>query len=356
MAVIGTPVAGATGLLLGPVTTTLYDIPVPPKRRALAMTASTCASLRVQILDDNGDPVDLSVYSPDNFTVTLAVGEYIGSDPALAKVSVGVMEPDCSSGWVSAALPSSAIRQAGIYLAQISLTDDTLYPRCGSDGETITAITPSATELVIDTLRLDDTTYSYVYPFDARAAVGVGEVLVLRQQIVKDVCLALSNTLYLGVEKGILGAETSTQPGPPSLAEVRLELRDFPEVNRLLDEYEFDAAEVHYAAMKCVDYFNEVPPSLDQVYDGSSFPSRFHWMEGTIYYLLRIAVAWYDRNKLEYNAGGVAINDLNRSEAYLRHMQMRQQKWEDWVRRTKLKLNSESGFLSLGSEYSNGWW
>jgi hypothetical protein len=359
MPVTATPVytgeAATTDVVLSPTITRLYDIPVPPKRRAAAITQGSCAALRIQLVNEAGDALDLSSYVPERYTVALAMGEYVASDSSQACLAIGSIESPASAGWVSVTLPALVARRPGIYLAQVAVTDDLVYPRCAEEGEVVQSITTTTEAITIRVVKLDTSTADYVYPVTASVIVGIAAVLTLKQQLVRDVCIVLNNVLYVSIEKGLLG-NTCNSVGPPSLAEVRLELRDFPEVNRLLDEYEFDAAEVLLAATRCVEYFNEVPPELDQRYDTSSFPSRYHWMEGTIYHLLRIAIAWYDRNKLAYSAGGVQVDDLNRSEAYLRHLQMRQQKWEEWVKRTKNRLNAESGFLSLGSDYNSGWW
>ena len=362
MPVTGTPVyageVAPSGVILTPTVTQLWDIPVPPKRRAVVMTRANCASLRVQLHDGNGDALDLSTYVPETYTFTLALGEYISRDQGTRHIVTGDIEAPATAGWCTATVPTAVATCPGIYLAQAAITDDTVYPRCEVEGEVVQSVTPTTTETTVRTVRPDTSTHDYVYPASSEVLVGVGAVLQLKQQIVRNVCIVVSNILYVSVERGLLGAGGgNAPPGPPSLAEVRLELRDYPEVNRLLDNYEFDEAEILHAALRCIDYFNEIPPELDQRFDSSNFTWRHHWMEGIVYHLLQVAISWLDRNKLSYSAGGVQVDDLGRSEPYLRHMQMRKQKWEEWVKRTKIRLNSESAFMSLGSEYSQnyGW-
>jgi hypothetical protein len=344
-------------VILTPTVTQLWDIPVPPKRRAVVMTRANCASLRVQLVDANGDALDLSTYVPETYTFTVALGEYVSRDQGNRYIVTGEIESPATAGWCSATVPTEVAIKPGIYLAQAAITDDTSYPRCAVEGEVVQTITATATETTIRTLRPDTSTHDYVYPAGSEVIVGLEATLQLKQQLVRNVCVVISNILYVSVERGLLGVGGSgAPPGPPSMAEVRLELRDYPEVNRLLDNYEFDEAEILHAALRCVDYFNEVPPELDQRFDSSNFTWRYHWMEGIVYHLLQVAISWLDRNKLNYSAGGVQVDDLGRSGPYIAHMQMRKQKWEEWVKRTKTRLNAESGFLSLGSEYNQSGW
>jgi len=311
-----------------------------------------CSQVRVQLLDAQGDPVDLTAYAAGPFTVAGAVRETAQCEYD-ALYSVGEFDDDMTSGWVSIPLPTSTVNAPGIYLLEVVITDDTEYPRALTAGE-----------VVIASAKLDELTYristegpgvdvfhQYDFALGVLPVVGINQTLVARQQLVKNVCVVLHNQLYLLVERGIHGLTDNPRLGPPSLAEVRLHLRDFPEGNLLLDEYEFDAAEIALCAERVVLYFNELAPVITQQYDTRTFPFRYHWLEGITYHLYLIAAAWHRRNRLPYSAGGLTVDDTGKEKEYLQAAMLHERNFKDWAQKQKVRLNMEDGFGIFGSDY-----
>lgn len=141
-----------------------------------------------------------------------------------------------------------------------------------------------------------------------------------------------------------------------SIAEVRLALRDScPDINFLLDEKEYAAKEIAWAIRRAVDYWNEVPPPVE-TYNTSNFPYHYHWMESVIGELQVMVGTWKLRNHLDYNAGGVSIDDTRRWRDYMEQGLLRQKTYKDWVLQKKLELNINGSIMLLRSNYASGWW
>lgn len=140
--------------------------------------------------------------------------------------------------------------------------------------------------------------------------------------------------------------------GPPSIAEIRLHLRDSsPAESYLLEHLMFDDAEIALAIARPVMYWNEIPPPLDVVYNTQTFPFRYHWLEGICANLFMMVAEQFRRNQLSYSAGGLSVDDQNKEAGYERAGQARWQAYREWVRATKASINLESCYGEVTSSY-----
>jgi hypothetical protein len=133
--------------------------------------------------------------------------------------------------------------------------------------------------------------------------------------------------------------------GPLSIPEIRLALLDLGSLgnspfSNLLDDMEFSDVEIVYAMRRVVDIWNETPPPVLQL-STMNFPYRHWWTVGTTAQLLRMAAARYRRNRLDYNAGGVAINDQSKADEYEKIAEMQMAEFKDWMMREKYRINME---------------
>jgi hypothetical protein len=160
-----------------------------------------------------------------------------------------------------------------------------------------------------------------------------------------------SNTCSLIITRSTF--ESYGRPGgPPSIAEVRLHLRDSgPSESYLLENLMFDDAEIALATTRPVMYWNEVPPPLSPMYNTQTFPYRYHWLEGICANLFMMVAEQYRRNQLDYQAGGMTVNDQNKEANYERAGQARWQAYREWVRATKASINLESCYGEVTSNY-----
>jgi hypothetical protein len=140
------------------------------------------------------------------------------------------------------------------------------------------------------------------------------------------------------------------EPGIPTVAEVRLYLRDTPADNTLLDDVEFSAAEVMAALRRPIDIWNETTPDVIR-YTAATFPWREHWMQAAVGYLMKTASYHYFRNELSYSSGGLSAADKDKGQTYMKLAEMQLEEFKSWMMRKKVEINMNMGYGTLGSPY-----
>ncbi len=129
--------------------------------------------------------------------------------------------------------------------------------------------------------------------------------------------------------------------------DIRMWLRDNePELNTLLDDYEFSPEEIRQAITYAQDYWNEQPPYIGNI-DYDRNPFRFHLLQGTVGNLLFMAANRYRRNHLQYQAGGLAVDDQNKSQLYEASAARIWEEFKQWVRMNKRTINASNGFATF---------
>lgn len=159
--------------------------------------------------------------------------------------------------------------------------------------------------------------------------------------------------MWFEVRKGV----NSAVPGnnPINIAEIRLMCRDsVPEMNALLLEYEFSDTEIAFCIMRPVEEWNEALPPVT-TYTGATFPWRENWRKATTGYLMRTAARKLLRDDLEYSAGGLAINDKRKWDAYAKMGDKLIEEWRTWMKQKKVQLNSQYCYGTVGSRAFSGW-
>lgn len=125
-----------------------------------------------------------------------------------------------------------------------------------------------------------------------------------------------------------------------SIAEVRLMIRDkCSEDNFLLDSVEFSDTEIAWAITHPVEYWNEIPPPLTPVYTTKNFPYRYNWSSGIIGELLGLAALSYERNRLQYSAANLAVDDKDKANYYTQASRQYLKDYQTWVLQKKKALN-----------------
>jgi hypothetical protein len=169
--------------------------------------------------------------------------------------------------------------------------------------------------------------------------------------------LQFTNTGLLFIEPGLFGVPKGHSSiadrleGPPSLQEIRLSIRDYPTHNLLLDDVEFRGVEILQAITRPIRNFNEFPPPISRKYSTNDFPWKEHWLRGIHGYLYQMAEAWYRRNRLNTNAGGVSVDDLNKFNEYARESKRALTEWERFMLLKKTELNMRDTVTTVGSTY-----
>ena len=138
----------------------------------------------------------------------------------------------------------------------------------------------------------------------------------------------------------------------PTIREVRYHMDDVcAEDNTLIDELEFSDSDIIQSMMSCVDYANGSMggAGLGGGWTVNNFPShgRFALKQGTAAQLLRSKALQLLRNTLPINAGGITIDDQDKSDRYLKISELLNLDWVTYVGRLHHQKNLKSGFISI---------
>ena len=151
----------------------------------------------------------------------------------------------------------------------------------------------------------------------------------------------------------ITGNIAQNMAGPPTILEIRLQLRDSsPEENSLLDGFNFSDEEIAIATLRCIQYFNETDPNVGVYYTTNNFPSRYYLTEGIIGQLFRIVAEYHRKNNLQYQSGGLSVDDRNKEQNYAQAGEQHWALFVDWVKRQKVKINMAAGYGVVNSYYA----
>lgn len=248
----------------------------------------------------DSDSEDFDVIGTPDIGVTLRMREITGATPTTDKVySVDVTVIDEETGEVrSAVLPDKIVRKPGVYLEEWGVFD--------SQGQ-----------------------------------------------------MLFSNQCCCFVRAGLFGLSNTSSPvlGPPTIETIRLSLRDSHAAdNTLLQNVEFDAAEISQAVTRPILYWNESPPPLRPAMTTITFPFKEIWLKGIQAYLLEIAAHNYRRNHLPYNAGGIAIDDKAKEQQYSVIASQALQDFRTMVLTKKAEINTQLFSGWSGSPYSGMFW
>jgi len=150
----------------------------------------------------------------------------------------------------------------------------------------------------------------------------------------------------------IRGDVTRKSTQPLSIADVRMALYDLdPELNMLIDRLEFEDAQIAYCMQRPIDMWNETPPQVT-IYTQATFPSREFWLRGTMGFLLRQISYLYTRNTLNYQAGGMSVNDQDRGKDYLTLANGLLGEYKEWMERTKTAQNLSQFYGTIDSGFN----
>lgn len=167
--------------------------------------------------------------------------------------------------------------------------------------------------------------------------------------------MLFSNQCCTFVRRGLFGVDTDPfrrNLGPPTLEEIRLAMRDnAPADNMLLDDIEFDSAEISQAVLRPIQYWNETPPPIRPLLTTKTFPFREMWLLGIQAYLFDMVANHYRRNQLAYNAGGVSVDDKNKEQQYRAASNQLTQQFREMLRAKKIEINISLFSGTLGSPY-----
>lgn len=182
---------------------------------------------------------------------------------------------------------------------------------------------------------------------------GIYRLNVAVVDSVSGVVKAMDSGL-VSVEGTLWGDVASGNNTPPTLADIRMHLRDTPIENELLSDFEFDSDEIINAMVRPIRQWNETPPPIGN-YTTQTFPFRFHWLNATVGELLMTATHHYMRNNLKVQHGGVSGNIKDKAPEYLAMAERYKQEWRNFIQTKKVELNAQNAVNSINL-YTQYYW
>ena len=155
-----------------------------------------------------------------------------------------------------------------------------------------------------------------------------------------------------------VGVEASTKKGlPPKLVDtialIRAKLRDFPELNRLIEGRETSDREIAFAIMESIDDFNMSPPLIGS-YSLETFPSMSLLIRGSIINILESVGLLQTRNQMSYSDGqGVQVGVSDKTPMLMNWISLYTNQYEQKKFRLKQAINLGNALNGSGipSEY-----
>jgi len=301
---------------ISPVMTAFYGVQLQTKRRGILISQGQSATIQFQMLDRVGNPVDITQFvddpddpgTPLDDHVELHIREAMDARPENI-LTVACTVTDMANGLIECTAPADVVNNPGVYLAEFG---------------------------VYKAGPLTDVT-------------GAGPAV----QCPDLPDLAFTNQAFVWVDRGLFGCPTHPAGGPPNVEEIRLFIRDnAPEENLLLEDFEFDLADMCEAAVMAVRYWNEAQPPIDLMFNTVTYPAKFWWIHAISGYLFLFAAQRFRRNTLPYQAGGLAVNDQDKEAPYTNIGLNLIRDYREWVKMKKAQINAESAITAAGSSYS----
>jgi hypothetical protein len=138
---------------------------------------------------------------------------------------------------------------------------------------------------------------------------------------------------------------------------VRAFMRDYPELNRLIQGEEHSNRLIAWAIADAIDDFNTTPPMMS--FGLTNFPSKHLLLRGTVINLLQSIGLLMTRNQLTFSDGGIQVGISDKTPLIQSWIQMFTNSYEEKKKNLKVAINIENGWGSgLHSEYlwTNGFY
>lgn len=124
---------------------------------------------------------------------------------------------------------------------------------------------------------------------------------------------------------------------------LRMFMRDYPELNRLIEGVESDNRFLAWAIMDTIADYNETPPWVTQ-YTVDTFPYPHMLIRGAAASVLQSVGLLQSRNHLTFSDGGMQVGISDKSQLVMAWSQMFTASYEGKKTRTKVAENIEMGW------------
>lgn len=136
------------------------------------------------------------------------------------------------------------------------------------------------------------------------------------------------------------------------MSELRQFLRDFPELNRLIDGQETSDRMLAWCVIDALDDFNNTPPLLGH-FTVSTFPYRSLLIRGSVITVLESVGLLQTRNQLQFSDGGISVGVSDKAPMIMQWLNMFKSSYEMKKNNYKRAMNIEAALTgeSILSDY-----
>jgi hypothetical protein len=139
---------------------------------------------------------------------------------------------------------------------------------------------------------------------------------------------------------------------------VRMYLRDYPELNRLIQGVEHSDRMIAWAIADAIDDWNSTPPLIPAI-QLQNVPSKSLLLRGIVISLLESIGLLMTRNHLTFSDGGIQVGVSDKTPLIQSWLQLIGNRYEEKKQKLKIAINIELGWgQGLHSEYlwTNGFY
>jgi hypothetical protein len=137
------------------------------------------------------------------------------------------------------------------------------------------------------------------------------------------------------------------------IAALRLFMRDFPELNRLIEGYESNDRLLAWAILDCLDDFSNTPPWTGR-YSPDNFPYPSLLIRGAAINILESVGLLQTRNQLTFSDGGIQVGVSNKTPLIMNWINLFRQSYERKKKEWKIAENIRQGWG--GGVHSDYWY
>jgi hypothetical protein len=126
------------------------------------------------------------------------------------------------------------------------------------------------------------------------------------------------------------------------VSQIRLFIRDYPELNRLIAGEESSNRQIVWAIIDTLDDFNTTPPFT--TFSLTNFPSRSVFVRGVVCSLLESIGLLQTRNHLTFSDGGIQVGISDKTPYIQSWLQVFRNAYEEKKQRIKVAYNIETAW------------
>ena len=131
-------------------------------------------------------------------------------------------------------------------------------------------------------------------------------------------------------------------PQPDNFMDINSVRTQFADVcaldNRMLESLEVSAGDIASAVCRCLEQWRDTAPRVSS-YTGSNFPYPEILRNGVLYTMIQSLWTFLERNRMGYNAGGLAVDLEKRADAFKALKMEYENMWRIGMQQAKMQEN-----------------